>query len=233
MEYYLDPHVHTHEVSPCGWVPAAQMVQLYKNAGYSAVCVTDHYYNGYFKKLGDLSWKEKTERYCRGYYVAKEAGEKLGLKVLFGQEMRFFDHSNDFLVYGISPEDLLENPELYQMTLAEYREFAHARGAVIFQAHPFRAPCAPSNPAYIDGIEIYNGHPDHNSRNNLATDFQCRYAQKYTISGSDFHRVHHLARGGVVLPRIPEDEKDFIAMIQNHEIIRLVRTRGGADPSNR
>lgn len=232
MEYYLDPHVHTKTVSPCGHVPPWQMVELYTVAGYSAVCVTDHYYNGYFNKMGDIPWKEKADRYCRGWEEAVEAGARRGLKVLFGQEMRFFDHSNDFLVYGITPDDIHNYPELYNLTLDEYLKFAHEHDAIVFQAHPFRAPCAPVNPTYIDGIEIYNGHPDHNSRNNLAGDFQAMYPEKVQISGSDFHRWHHLARGGVVLPRLPEDGKDFARMLRGGEVIRLVRTRGGVDPSN-
>ncbi|MEA4822726.1 MAG: transposase [Clostridiaceae bacterium] len=222
--YYFDPHIHTREVSPCGNVPAEQMVKLYREAGYAGVCVTDHYYDGYFKSLGDITWKEKVEHYRRGYCAARELGEKLGLCVLFGQEMRFLGHPNDFLTYGLDERDLLENPELYRMPVSEFLPFAHEHGAIVFQAHPFRlSACAPSNPAYIDGVEVYNGHPDHDSRNNLAEEFadSCGLLR---ISGSDFHRCHHLARGGLILPRIPKDGKDFAAMLRGGEVERLVRT---------
>ncbi len=226
--YYIDTHVHTNEVSPCGKVPAQTMIRLYKAAGYAAVCVTDHYFKGYFEKMGDIPWKEKGERYCRGYFTARELGEKLGIRVYFGQEMRFYDHANDFLVYGISPEDLLANPELYNMTLDTYRGFAHAHGAVIFQAHPFRTPpCAPANPAWLDGVEVYNGHPDHNSRNALAQQFS-EMCHLPASSGSDFHRPHHLARGGIIVSHMPRDEKELGRMLVTHEgILSLVKTPGG------
>ena len=164
---------------------------------------------------------------------AREAGERLGLRVLFGQEMRFLDHPNDFLTYGLLPDDLLRFPELYRMTLREFQAFAHERGAAVFQAHPFRRPCAPSNPAYLDGVEVYNGHPDHDSRNRLAEAFaeECRLPR---ISGSDFHRPHHLARGGLVLSRLPRDEKELAQMLLHARgVLRLVRTPGGAgnDPA--
>ncbi len=226
--YYIDTHVHTIEVSPCGKVPAETMIRLYHDAGYAAVCVTDHYYNGYFNKMGDIPWEEKAKRYCSGYFAAKAMGEKLGVRVYFGQEMRFYDHPNDFLVFGISPEDLIANPALYDMTLDTYRDFAHAHGAVIIQAHPFRTPpCAPANPAWLDGVEVYNGHPDHNSRNKLAQQFADMCGLPAT-SGSDFHRPHHLARGGMIFSRMPRDEKDLGQMlIKQDELIAMVRSPGG------
>ena len=42
----LDTHVHTCQVSPCGKVPAKEMIELYKEAGYGGVIITDHYYKG-------------------------------------------------------------------------------------------------------------------------------------------------------------------------------------------
>ena len=222
--FYLDPHVHTSEVSGCGKVPAAEVVRLYRGAGCDAIVITDHYYDGYFQRQGDIPWKEKVERYRRGYCAAREEGERIGLRVLFGQELRFLGHPNDFLVYGLDEQDLIDNPELYRLSGPEFLTLAHEKGAIVFQAHPFRTPpCAPSNPAYIDGVEVYNGHPDHNSRNPLAQEF-ADTCGKLQISGSDFHQPHHLARGGVILPRLPEDGKDFAAMLRAGEVTRLVRT---------
>ena len=82
--FYLDPHVHTSEVSGCGKVPAAEVVRLYRGAGCDAIVITDHYYDGYFQRQGDIPWKEKVECYRRGYCAAREEGERSGLRVLFG-----------------------------------------------------------------------------------------------------------------------------------------------------
>ncbi|NMA07709.1 MAG: transposase [Clostridiales bacterium] len=222
-EILIDPHVHTYEVSPCGKVPAAQMIELYRAAGYACVCVTDHYYNHHFEKMGDIPWREKVAQYIRGYEAAADAGKKLGVRVLFGQEIRFFDSINDYIVFGFSPDDLVRYPELYNMTLAEYSAFARAHGAFLFQAHPFRSPCVPADPVLLDGTEVYNGHPDHANHNGLAL----AYAEEHHLpqfSGTDFHRWHHLARGGLSLREFPEDEKAFVQMLKSYDIVRLVQT---------
>ena len=48
----LDTHVHTSQVSPCGKVPAEEMIELYKEAGYGGVIITDHYYKGTLNPWG-------------------------------------------------------------------------------------------------------------------------------------------------------------------------------------
>ena len=43
MEYKYELHCHTDEVSRCASCPAARMVEIYKEKGYSGMVVTDHY----------------------------------------------------------------------------------------------------------------------------------------------------------------------------------------------
>ena len=45
--YKYDIHTHTSEVSPCGKVEAEKVVELYKEAGYTGIVITDHYYEGF------------------------------------------------------------------------------------------------------------------------------------------------------------------------------------------
>ena len=66
----FDTHVHTIEVSPCGKVPATQMVRYYKEAGYGGIIITDHYYDRYFETLGELPWEQKIESFLSGYKLA-------------------------------------------------------------------------------------------------------------------------------------------------------------------
>jgi len=49
--YKYDTHVHTKEVSPCGKVPAIEVVKLYKDAGYHGIVITDHYCDSFFESL--------------------------------------------------------------------------------------------------------------------------------------------------------------------------------------
>jgi histidinol phosphatase-like PHP family hydrolase len=64
--YKYDLHVHTSETSHCGKVSASEMVDLYIREGYSGIVVTDHYSEGFFRKLGTLSWNEKVDSGIRG-----------------------------------------------------------------------------------------------------------------------------------------------------------------------
>jgi hypothetical protein len=36
---------------------------------------------------------------------------------------------------------------------------------------PFPEYCRPANPAFLDGVEVFNGNPRHDSRNHLAAAF--------------------------------------------------------------
>ena len=52
------------------------------------------------------------------------------------------------------------------------------------------------HPAYLDGAESYNGNPRHNNQNELAKE----WSQKYHMiqsSGSDFHELEDVAKGGI------------------------------------
>ena len=49
MTYLYDCHVHTAETSWCGRVPAGEMAQLYKQAGYTGIVIIDHY-QGIFQR---------------------------------------------------------------------------------------------------------------------------------------------------------------------------------------
>ena len=102
----IELHAHTSPVSSCSEIKPAKLVQMYAELGYSAVCITNHLARGR---------SDNAEYYLADYYAAKEAGEKKGLSVLLGAELRFPDYSNDYLVYGIDPEDISEIIKMLDM----------------------------------------------------------------------------------------------------------------------
>jgi len=220
--YKYDTHVHTSEVSYCGKVPAEEAVRLYKDAGYDGIVITDHFFDLYFEALGDISWNEKIDCYLEGYRTACEAGKAIGLKVLLGMEIRFPENINDYLVFGIDEEFLRKNRELYRLGLRKFRALTKDKGIMIFQAHPFRSGMVLAPPELLDGIEVYNGNPRHDSRNDMAYG----YAQKNGLlmsSGSDFHHTVDLARGGIITSERINDSRDLVDVIRNDKIIRLIR----------
>lgn len=222
--YKIETHVHTIETSPCGRVRAAEMIALYKEKGYSCVIVTDHYSIRTFIRMCGKPWEEKTELFLKGYREAKKAGDMIGIKVFLGIELTFNYSINDFLVYGIEEDFLRKNPRLCSMGLSKFNDLAHKNHLLIYQAHPYRMGMSRADPKLLDGIEVYNAHPRHNSRNDLAL----KFAKKNGLlmsSGSDMHRKEDFGRGGMMIPVIPENNAELTSVLRQNSDIKLITSR--------
>lgn len=192
----IEMHTHTSEASPCANVSAMQIPALYQQAGYDAVVITDHY----CKWAQDRSGSETSEAYAQyflnGYRTAKTAGNQIGFPVLLGAEANLPGSPNDYLLYGITEEFILQHPDLHEMSLKKLYNLCKKEHILLLQAHPYRTYCTPADPAYLDGAESYNGNPRHNNQNELAKE----WTQKYHLiqsSGSDFHELEDVAKGGI------------------------------------
>ena len=194
-----DLHIHTKECDKCAELSGSEIVRLYKDAGYDGIVVTDHYFSLFFEWFKDeisvSNHKKIIERYLRGYYSAKNEGEKIGLAVLCGAEVRLDGTINDYLVYGLEEKDFYELPILNR--LKDVRELVETLPdySMVVQAHPFRDNMTVCDPDLFFGIEGYNGGTEE-FRNELAKVYANHY-QKSLTSGSDFHSRHHLAKGGI------------------------------------
>lgn len=195
----LDLHVHTSEVSGCGRVPAAEMARLYHEAGYDGIVITDHLIAG---KNQEMPMPERAAWYLSGYRAAKAEGEKLGLTVLLGAEARMAGGDEDFLLFGAGEDDIPWLMALLDGGADEgaFYQAVHATGRMLLiQAHPFRQGLRQAPLEQLDGIEVYNGHPDHESHNELALARALQGREGFILSsGSDAHRLHHIARGGML-----------------------------------
>lgn len=197
--FYTELHAHTSDTSRCAGVDAKDLIALYKQAGTDTVVITDHLSPSTFEAYpkGSLSWAEKVNILLTGYRNAKQAAGD-DLTVLLGMELRFDrkGDNNDYLVYGVTEEFLYQNPDLLDMRLSSFSELAHKNGLLIFQAHPFRTGMHIVNPAYLDGIEVYNACVRHNSRNSIAEAWAKLHKLRGS-SGSDFHQIEDVAHGGM------------------------------------
>lgn len=214
--YKYDIHVHTSQSSMCGKVDARDTVAMYKGAGYQGVVITDHYHSGFFDRFPHLAWEEKVDVYLEGFEKASGAGKEMGLDVFLGMEITFMPIPNDFLIFGINRDMLLSNPKLYELGFEGFTEFARANGLLIYQAHPFRKNQYVERVELMDGIEVYNGNPRHDSNNCLAAEYVRNTGTK-GISGSDFHRVEDLARGGIGVDRRIKNMDDLKHILKNNE----------------
>lgn len=195
----LELHAHTSETSPCGTVDAKTLIEMYKKKGYDGVVITDH-----FKKY---IFKEKTvDDFLLGYRTAKETGDKIGVKVLLGIELKLVSHSeNEYLVYGIDEDFLYNNPTLYELPLQKVRERVNAYGGVVIQAHPYRnGKCEPQDD--VDGYEVFNGHYCHHNYNPRAYELALE-TEKLQTSGSDTHWLCDIGNGGIEVDKIPESRE--------------------------
>jgi len=213
-QFLLEMHLHTSETSNCGRISAVDAVRMYKEKGYDGIVVTDHYSSGTFKRKipRDLPYKKQLEIYLKGYRTAlKAAGDDF--TVLLGMELSLNETDNDYLVYGITEEFLLEAGYLLDMSIEDFVELAHNNGCLVYQAHPFRRHMTIVQPELLDGIEVYNGNPRSKSNN----EFSFMWAAKYGlrgISGSDFHQLKDLACGGIAFPEPVRTNEELVKALK-------------------
>lgn len=181
--YTTELHAHSFPVSACGDFSAQEVVKLYAAAGVRSLVLTNH--------LSPFNCAEGVEYYLEDYRKARDAADD-SINVILGVEMRFTENSNDYLVYGVSEEDIPRFIELIPYGIDNfYKEVKNDRN-VIIQAHPFRKNMVLASEDSIDGIESFNFHPGHNSRVGVGA----RYAKlctKLVTCGSDFHHAGHHA----------------------------------------
>ena len=136
------------------------------------------------------------------------------MTILLGIELRFDGTINDYLVYGLTEEFLYESPYLNTLDLDSFLKIMPSN-ALMYHAHPFRNKMTVTSPEYFYGVEVYNGgtKPDRN-------EFADLWADKYDlhkISGTDFHHIEQLGRGGIVLNNKISTQDEFVNALRNDE----------------
>lgn len=217
MPYFYETHAHTAEVSRCGRVPAADVVRGYVAAAYNGIVITDHFSRATFEKLGDCSWDEKVDFFLRGYRIACEtaAAEAPDFHVLLGLELRLdCDEDNDFLIFGADEDFLRRSEGLLQMSFEQMAQHMHDNGLLLVQAHPFRRHMCIVDWDLLDGMEVYNGNPNHESNNPVADLWTDRHHLIKT-SGSDYHGQWGKHLGGIRTDTPICDSRQFADILRN------------------
>lgn len=187
MGYKYEMHLHTCQGSACGRATGAEHARFYKERGVQGIFVTDHFFGGNTAAPRNAPWQERVERFCVGFEDAWNEGQKIGLDVFFGWEQTF--DGDDYLVYGLDKQFLLDHPEMEHWSRKEQLEQAHAAGGCVLQAHPFRMRdyiwAIHLGDLFCDGWEVAN------AGNTRAQDIYAkRYADRhglYQVAGSDNH----------------------------------------------
>jgi len=211
----IELHAHTWPVSGCSQIPPKDMIRLMKENGYSAVVIANHFKN-------DSSFhntEDPAGTYLADYYATKEEGDKEGIKVYMGAEYTFANDPNHYLVFGVDEPFIRETVGRLDMGIEQfYREY-HCQDRLIIQAHPDRDGQKKIPPEYLDGMEIINLHPHHNSRVTLST----HYAQEQNFPvitiGSDLHNPPYAGLTALRTKEIPADEVALVHLLRSRDYL--------------
>ena len=214
--YRLEIHAHTSPASPCSEIPPEDAVRRYKALGFDGIAITNHY--------NLLIWPEKHDRdetirkWYDDYLRAKAEGDRTGMKVYFAMEIRFSENANDYLVYGIDSSFLETAYSFLDGGIDSfYRACKNDRNFIV-QAHPFRNGMERANPDSLDGIEVYNMHPNHNSRVGFAEQYARSVGLPIT-GGTDFHHPGHEGICSIRTRSLPEDGFELADVLRSQDFI--------------
>ncbi|MBR2883213.1 MAG: hypothetical protein IKB93_00335 [Clostridia bacterium] len=188
------------------------MVEIYKKNGYDSIVLTNHF----TVQLPGESTEEKIKWYLQDYYKCCEEGALVGLNVILGAELRFTENNNDYLIFGISPEDFKDIYKLLPYGIDTfYREYINEKN-VIIQAHPFRDGMQSVNPESLDGVEVFNLHLNHNSRIGLAAKY-AHENQLIATCGSDIHHYGQECLCGILTSKPLENSYDVSDVLKSRD----------------
>lgn len=210
--YRIELHAHTKPVSPCSEIPPADLVQAYIDQGFHAVVITNHFN---LSDMKGLPKEEGLDYYLSGYKEAKKAAEGTGLKVFLGTEIRFNEHPNEYLIFGVDRQVLSECYDYLDKGFAAYRAEVELPNSVLVQAHPFRDRMVRREPELMDGIEVFNMHPGHNSRVAQAAKLAASIPGCIKTVGTDFHHPGHEGLCALRVRQMPETSFDIASILRS------------------
>jgi hypothetical protein len=196
------------------------VAKKYLDAGYSTIVLTNHFNRDTIRNRDYKDYNDFLDQYIGAVEKLQDrVGSKI--KVLLGMEIRFDANWNDYLVYGMTPEFLREHLDILDMPLNSFHELVNQNGMLLFQAHPFRFGMTTTNPQNLDGVESHNGHPHHNSNNDIAT----AWAKKYGLlcsAGSDYHHERDNPTSGILTEKPIQSQEELLSALRSgsFEIIR-------------
>ena len=233
MSYKTELHCHTRESSACAHETPEYVVERYIEAGYSTLVLTNHIngstfisdrYKNYLAENGiEDSWDHRIDYYIRDYNRMRTAANGR-INVLLGLELRLIkDSLNDYLIYGVTEEWLRSSELMTYVRFKEMSQYIRESGLIIYQAHPFRNGLTIANPQNLDGYEIYNGHPDHDSRNSIAEAWAKLHGLP-GISGTDFHDAKQTICAGIITDELITSNEQLLQVLadKNYQLIRYI-----------
>ncbi len=224
MKFKTELHCHCAPVSTCADITPDVIVEKMLRCGYTTVVLTNHLSHATFwgKKThyaGTRDWQEMLDFYFSGIKALKDAASGR-LHVLWGVEICLDGTKTDYLIHGLNETFYRAHPDILQLDIEALSALVHEAGGLLYQAHPFRNHILVTSPDLLDGIEVLNAHPKHDSRNDIAA----LWAQKFSLSplaGSDLHHPEHDPVSGILTDAPITNNEELFAVLQSgaYEII--------------
>lgn len=208
-------HVHTYPVSRCAHTEPEETAEHYIENGYRTMVITNHFSPPLFDTgcHSFESYEQTAQFFIDGYRRAKkQAGDRM--TVLMGMELRVNANMNDYLIYGIDEQFVKDLGNVMDKRIRDIVPFIHERGALIFQAHPFRNGMTVTDPSLLDGIEAGNFCTTHDSRNDIAQIWAKRY-ELLTVYGSDYHNKCYMRGAGILTDDPITDNERLVSVLKS------------------
>ncbi len=220
MEFKTELHCHSNDISFCAKVDTKTIIDKFVSAGYSTLVLANHFIEHMVEPHGCHSWDEWIDKYLWAYEKLKKEGEGK-INILLGMELRFNNNNNDYLVFGISEKFLRDNPDFYKLDIWKFHDLAKENGLIVVQAHPFRDGMTVTHPHAVDGVEVFNGHGGHDSRNDIADAWADKFGLIKT-SGTDFHYDYAPANAGIITDFEIKDMDTLVETLKsgNYKLIK-------------
>ena len=219
-KYRIEAHAHTKPASECGELTASELIEVYSELGYDGIVLTNHFIHGY-NYMKNTGTEDGIKKYLSDYIDAAELGKKHNINVMLGAEIRFTENINDYLVYGIDGKMLSEIYELLPYGVENFRKNYSMPKSVFLQAHPMRDGMEEVDAGILDGIEIFNMHPEQKSRNAIANRFAKKNNLDIKIAGSDFHfkRGKDFSTSAILTRKMPKDSFEFAEILKSKDYL--------------
>lgn len=206
-------HCHSKSISACARVSNEEIIEKFTQAGYTSLVLSNHFNYDTQRHHGCQTYQDFVTLYLKGYEDLKKDAEGK-LNVILAMELRFMENCNDYLVFGVTEEFLRAHEDVFSLNPEKFSKIARENGLLFIQAHPFRNSMTVVRPDFLDGVEVYNGHKGHDSRNEIAE----MWADKFGLiktSGTDFHYPHVPANSGIITEEEITDSKQLVEILKS------------------
>lgn len=218
--YRVELHAHCSPSSPCGDLPPEEVVRIFHEAGYAGLALTNHFFpNLSMQLLGEMNKEKYLKMYIDNYHAAREEGEKLGMKIWLGAELRWCAlGDSDYLIYGVDEAMLWDIFDYLNTDPETFVRECKSEKSFFMQAHPFRNGCTALRADLMDGVEVFNMHPHHNSRQAITAHHYMGNGLR-VMMGTDYHHAGHHDLCATRMSALPQDSFELAAMLKKGEYV--------------